>query len=80
VPRSGPLLVVSDRFLSPSIECHSIDRPVLIAVVLATLNVDDGFLKLAWLFGFWRPCPLHLAGALDTLPAISLLLSVAAVP
>jgi len=50
---------------------------MLIALVLATLYVDDGFLKPPWLFGSWEPCPLHLAGALDKLPAILLLLSVA---
>jgi len=50
---------------------------VLISLVLATLYVDDGFLKPRWLFGSWEPCPLHLAGALDKLPAILLLLSVA---
>jgi len=50
---------------------------VLIALVLATLYVDDGFLKPPWLFGSWEPCPLHLVGALDKMPAILLLLSVA---
>ena len=53
---------------------------VALVLLLATLRVDDCFLTPPLAPGFLGALPLPLAGVLDVLQAISLLLGVAAVP